>query len=443
MNSLLIYLLQSGLILGALYLIYWLFLRRDTFFGINRVYLISSVFVSLVFPLMKFSFTKGGEQTYMVFLEPIIITQDSLRESMMSNFSTTQILLSIYIIGAAFFLFRFLYRLIQIGVLIRQNGISKRFGLKVVYVPHGFTPFSFFNILFISREISDKTQLEKIVAHERIHIQQKHSADLILMEIISILQWFNPFIWLFRNSVKNIHEFQADHGVIETGYDKRDYQKLLLNQTFGVQINTLSNNFNHSLIKTRFKMMTKTKTKKAALLKMVIVVPAALILTLIFSISVTDRVIAQTDSEAKKVEKAQEPVTKSQKDEEIFTVVEEMPSFPGGKDAMFKFISTNIKYPESARKNGVHGRVFISYVVEKDGKINDVEIIRGFDKECDAEALRVVKMMPNWNPGKEKGKAVRTKFNLPIAFMLDGKGEKESKTGEVKDPPPPPKSEKK
>lgn len=189
--------------------------------------------------------------------------------------------------------------------------------------------------------------------------------------------------------------------------------------------------------------MTKTKTKKAALLKMVIVVPAALILTLIFSISVTDRVIAQTDSEAKKVEKAQEPVTKSQKDEEIFTVVEEMPSFPGGKDAMFKFISTNIKYPESARKNGVHGRVFISYVVEKDGKINDVEIIRGFDKECDAEALRVVKMMPNWNPGKEKGKAVRTKFNLPIAFMLDGKGEKESKTGEVKDPPPPPKSEKK
>ncbi len=422
-------------------MIYWIFLRRDTFFGINRIYLVFSVIASFVFPLLKISFLAGEEQTYMVLLEPIVVTTDSIKESLISNLTTNQVLLAVYFTGASIVLFHFIFRLIQILLLIRKYGIIRQQELKVVYVSSEYTPFSFFNILFISREISNKNQLEKIIAHELIHIHQKHSADLILMEIMAILQWFNPFIWLYRNSLKTIHEFQADQGVLNSGYEKHDYQQLLLNQTFGVQLNTLSNNFNHSLIKTRFKMMTKAKTKKSALLKMVFVIPAAVVLTLIFSISVTDRVVAQSDTEAKKVENAQEPVKKSQKEEVIFTVVEKMPEYSGGKEAMFKFISNNVKYPEEARKSGKQGTVYITYVVEKDGKVNDVRLIRGFDKACDEEAMRVVKMMPNWKPGMQRGEAVRVQYSLPITFNLDGKGEKESKNGEVKDPPPPPKSE--
>jgi len=435
MNSLLVYLVQSGFCLSALYLIYWLFLRRDTFFGISRVFLVFSVLASFLFPLLDISFLAGQEQTYMVLLEPVVITTDNIKETLISNLTVTQILFVAYLIGSSIVLVRFFYRLIQIGLLIRKFGIAQEDGLKVVYVSSDYTPFSFFNLLFVSKEITNKNQLKKIIAHEQIHIQQKHSADLILIEVMAILQWFNPFIWLCRKSLKTIHEFQADQGVLNLGYEKRDYQQLLLNQTFGVQLNTLSNNFNHSLIKTRFKMMTKTKTKKTALLKMVFVVPAAVVLALIFSISVTDRVIAQTDSEVKKVANTQEPVKKAQKEEVIFTVVEKMPEYPGGKEAMFKFIGSNVKYPSEARKNGIHGTSYITYIVEKDGKVNDVRLLRGFDKDCDAEAMRVVKMMPNWKPGMQKGKAVRVQYNLPISFKLDGG---KSKSGEVKDPPPPP-----
>jgi TonB family protein len=199
--------------------------------------------------------------------------------------------------------------------------------------------------------------------------------------------------------------------------------------------------------------MTKTKKKKAALLKLLFVVPTAMILTLFFSFSVTNKVVAQVEKSTKQVQQKQEP-TKSLSDEnqmkketpvkskeikDAYVVPEDMPQFPGGEEARIKYMADNIKYPENALKNGINGRVFITFVVEKDGSITGVEMLRGFDKECDAEAMRVVKMMPNWTPGRVKGQPVRTVFNMPISFKLDDKGEKEVKNREVKDPPPPPK----
>jgi len=182
--------------------------------------------------------------------------------------------------------------------------------------------------------------------------------------------------------------------------------------------------------------MTKTKTKRAALLKLLFVLPTALILTLFFSVTVTNKVVAQVDKNVKQVEQKQEPVikkaspknkpVKSKKITDAYTVAEEMPKFPGGDDARVKFLVENIKYPENARKNGIAGRVFITYVVEKDGRITGVEILRGFDDECDAEALRVVKMMPNWIPGTVDGEPVRTIFNIPISFNLDNSKKKDS-----------------
>jgi TonB family protein len=436
MNNILIYVLQSGFTLSVLYLFYWLFLRRDTFFGLNRIFLIFSLAVSFIFPLLNISFSSGREHTYMVFLEPVIIQAENVKTSIISSLSFTDLITVAYLLGALVVFILFLYKLVQMAFLISKYGITKKYGMKVVYLPKGFTPFSFFNIVFISNEVSEHHQLKEILTHEKIHIQQKHSADIILLELVTVFQWFNPFVWLYRKSIKNLHEFQADQGVINTGYNKQEYQQLLLNQTFGMELNTLSNNFNSTLIKTRFKMMTKTKTKKSALLKMVFIIPAAVALALLFSISVADRVSAQSDKEVTKVENAQEPVKKVQKEEEIFTVVEVMPKFPGGDEARINYMVNNIKYPEDARKSGKSGTVFVTYVVEKDGSITDVQILRGFYKSCDEEALRVVKAMPNWEPGKQDGKPVRVKYNIPIYFKLDSSAKKGEK--EIKDPPPPP-----
>jgi protein TonB len=102
----------------------------------------------------------------------------------------------------------------------------------------------------------------------------------------------------------------------------------------------------------------------------------------------------------------------------IFTVVEEMPGFPGGEEKLFEYLRKNIKYPPVARENGISGRVFVTFVVDKDGKVKDARILRGIAGGCDEEALRVIRAMPDWKPGKQNGRAVAVQYNLPVNFTL-------------------------
>jgi protein TonB len=102
----------------------------------------------------------------------------------------------------------------------------------------------------------------------------------------------------------------------------------------------------------------------------------------------------------------------------VFTIVEEMPTFPGGEEKMLEYIQRNTKYPAVARENNITGRVYVSFVVDKDGKINNVKVLRGIGGGCDEEAIRVVKSMPDWKAGKQNGRAVQVQFNLPVNFTL-------------------------
>ena len=118
---------------------------------------------------------------------------------------------------------------------------------------------------------------------------------------------------------------------------------------------------------------------------------------------------------------AQQPETKenSSKEEEIFIFVEQEPEFPGGENAMYQFLSSNLVYPKAARENGIQGKVFIEFIVEKNGQIDSIRVIRSVSPELDAEAVRVISMMPKWKPGKQKGENVRARFRLPINFQLE------------------------
>ena len=115
------------------------------------------------------------------------------------------------------------------------------------------------------------------------------------------------------------------------------------------------------------------------------------------------------------------PVEEEEEEEEaqIFTVVESMPDFPGGDEARIKYLNENIKYPQMARESGIQGRVFVTFVVEKDGSVTDVRVLRGIGGGCDEEAIRVIKNMPKWDAGKQRGKPVRVQFNMPILFKLN------------------------
>jgi TonB family protein len=448
MNTLILYLLQSGISLVLLYGIYWFFLRQDTFHMVNRIYLVVSVVFSLLFPLLHISLPYDGndQSTFVVMLDAVTISATTLKTSVINHLTTFQIITIIYLTGAGIFLIRFLFQLGQLFVMIHKHGISREEGLNIVFIDRNYAPFSFFNLIFINRKEVNNLNIKEIITHEQVHIHQKHSVDLIIIELMTIVQWFNPLVWLYRNSIKSIHEYLADEGVLVQGFDAINYQSLLLHQSMGIQVNELTNNFNHSLIKKRIIMITKIKSNFVARLKVLLVTPVAFFLVVAFTASPMVQSIAQVDKASDQPKDIKVTTQPEQQEEPLFTVVEVMPKFPGGEEARIDYLVNNINYPENARKAGKQGTVYVSYVVEKDGSITDVRILRGFDKDCDAEAIRVISNMPNWDPGLQRGKPVRVQFNMPIKFSLgDTEKEVDEDSGIILDsekvaPPPPPKS---
>jgi len=438
MNELVLYLLQSGISLTLLYMVYWIFLRKDTFFVVNRTFLVASVMFSLLFPLLRITWLFPAEvtSTYYVVLDAVTINASKIETSFTKNLTAMQVILVVYLTGIAIFTIRFIFQLLQLGFLVAKNGISRHEGLRIVFIDSNYSPFSFFNLIFINRKEINQQNIKEIITHEQVHIRQNHSVDLILLEILTIVQWFNPFVWFYRTSLKSVHEFLADEGVLLKGYNPVNYQNLLIGQYMGIQVNDLTNNFNHSLLKKRITMMTKSKSNYFAKLKVLLVTPVAFFLVVAFTVSPVVKTVAQVDKQTQKVEaKSQSPQDGGQN--EVFTVVEDMPKFPGGDEARANYLASNIKYPEAARKSGVQGTCYITFVIDKDGSVSDVKVLRGIGGGCDEEAVRVVKSMPKWEPGKQRGEAVRVQFNMPVKFALsDGKKE-DSKTGTPPPPPPP------
>ncbi|MEN8224288.1 MAG: M56 family metallopeptidase [Bacteroidota bacterium] len=444
MNEFITILLKSSLSIVFLYLVYVLFMKKDTFFKTNRFYLISAMLISLIIPFIDFSRFFNHEQlTYAVLLDPVVITAEGVKASMAGNPGFYQILIAIYLTGVFIFTIRFIYQIVQLIFLIRRYGISKNSGMNIIFTDKTFSPFSFFNLIFLNSTDIDDSDTKKIIQHERIHIRQWHSADLILLEILTIFQWFNPFIWLYRHAIKVLHEFLADEGVLYSGVDVNVYSALLFEQSTGIQINDLTNNFSKSLLKRRFIMMNKKKTTQFARIKLLLVLPLAVSFMLVISLSpdVMAQEVKKSNSaqQAERVVKTPTPedpppppkkiVKDAQKGQEekapIFTVVEEMPEFPGGQKALYEYMSENIQYPQQAKEKGISGTVFVSYVIEKDGSVSNIELLRGAEKSLDAEAIRVIKSMPDWKPGKQRGKAVRVQYNLPVKFTLDDKKKEE------------------
>ncbi len=440
------YLIQSLICLGCLYSLYWFLLRKETFFVLNRIYLISSVILSVLIPLFKISFdSTQTSPIYTAMLETVTYSGQSISRTINNSVPTINYISIIYFTGAIVFLIRFVFQIFQIRYFIIKYGVSLYKGTKVVYIRKKYSTFSFFNIIFINNENISDEKMDKIIAHENIHIRQRHSIDVVFLEILCIFQWFNPFVWFYKHSIKEIHEYLADDGVLGQGYSKINYQNLLFVLITGMRLNEITNNFNHSLIKKRFIMMTKSKSAHRAKLKLLLVLPLTIMLIFAFSVTASKSITAQSkNSKEKNVkqekkekslktikeiekdqkEKKEKPhltriiIEDDQKKDTVFRVVEVPPKYPGGEPARLKFFADNLKYPKQAKENGIQGKVYVSFVVEPDGSVTNIKILRGIGGGCDEEAIRVVKLMPKWEPGTQRGKNVRVQFNLPIKFSL-------------------------
>ena len=446
MNTLLLYLLESTICYSVLYSVYWFFLRRDTFFRLNRIYLLVMMVFSTLFPLLPLRWTPSyPSASIVVLLEPVLITPDLMERTLQAHMQWIELVTVVYFTGVFIFLFRFGLQLFQINRITRRFGIREYNGQQLVSVDYDYSPFSFFNLIYLNEAVVSPDRLPAIFEHERIHIRQHHTNDMMLIEIATIFQWFNPIVWLAGREMKSIHEYLADEGVLQNGISRSIYQQMILDETMGIRVNNLANNFNISLLQKRIAMMTKPKSKTWAKSKVLIALPVLIALGFILTarsfsnamdVKVNgSRVFSQTD-----VSPVPDPVIqdKPKQDQQIkiapvktgkkvYEVAEKMPSYPGGDEAMIEFLIANIKYPEGAMKNNIQGKVFVTFIVRADGSISDVKIIRGIGGGCDEEAMRVVKMMPKWNPGEQKGKPVDVQFNLPIRFALDNHKKEEPK----------------
>lgn len=245
MDTLSIYILKSFVSLCVFYLAYQFFLQKHNNFDLNRAYLLLSVLFSFVLPSIELTLTwQPINPINQILLDTITIVDQPSGLALSSGYSWQEIVKAVYFAGLAFFLSRFLWRITQLGYLVMRNGISHHDGMRVVFTENDIAPFSFFNLVFISNSDKDKAHIKEIIQHEKAHIMQFHSFDILLIESVSIIQWFNPFVWLYKKSIQQIHEYQADRQVLRNGSDRFYYQQILFTQTTGIPYNSIVNSFN-------------------------------------------------------------------------------------------------------------------------------------------------------------------------------------------------------
>lgn len=277
MKPFLIYILQSGLCLAVFYSVYELFLKRETYFQLNRIFLVSGLLLSFLIPAFPIA------SPFKTTAAPPAVDFASIPSASARGFGSADFLYVLYGIGVLVFLVRFGLQLAKLRRVVRTHGIRRLRGAKIVAVDRLSPPFSFLDIIFINQGPSLDANLRRILAHEQVHIRQLHTLDVLLMEIVLSLQWFNPFVWRYKKALQETHEYLADSGVIAQGFSSVKYQLLMFEQNVGASLFEFGNNFKKSYIKRRIMMLSKIKSAKAAKLKLLLALPLAIALVLIFA----------------------------------------------------------------------------------------------------------------------------------------------------------------
>jgi TonB family protein len=443
------YLILANVYLILFYGFYALLLRRETFFQLNRFYLVSSAIISFMVPLMQAEWARNLFITQQIkqtiyHLDPVVIYQ--LPAAPSQHLTIGQVLAIIYVGGIILLASRFILQLMVLRYNIKYNESEDA--------------YSFFKTIKLGETVSSRSV---IMAHEEVHAQQWHSADVMLIEAIMIINWFNPAVYFYRKSVKHIHEFIADRNALKSGTSKQEYALLLLSETFKTPAHELVNPFfNHSLLKQRILMLQKNNSQRTALLKYGLSAPLFALMLILSSATInTNQVITiisdkaeqvlmtpaspelrhvyavATSSDGKKITttitttpQVEEfkpsakpvPVITYQPDtvkhSRLFTAVEIPPGFKGGMPALGTYLSQNIKYPEDMRQQGLQARVIVGFVVEPNGSLSHVHALNANNISAAAEAVRVIAASPKWIPGIQNGKKVRAEYTVPIDFTL-------------------------
>ena len=407
------YLIKANVMLVVLFGFYQLISAGDTFFKWRRVALLTIYVLSLLLPTIDLSVLVNETAPLanilprMAYNLPEVTVQPTH-----DNFDWQQLAVWLYTGVALALLLRVFWQVVVVCRLAQRSERATLHGTAVCLLTGDYSPFSFFRWIFVNPDDKTPSQVQQILTHEQTHVAQWHSADALLSQLFVAAFWFNPAAWLMRLQVRNNLEYLADRSVINGGTDKKAYQYHLLAVAYRTNVATITNNFNVLPLKKRIKMMNKQTSNPLARFKYLLFVPLAVALLAMNSTAMRANV-------QKKVVKTTKVTKKTSATDKVYEVCEQMPIFPGGDAALMKYLSENVKYPALAIKAQEQGRVVVSFTVEKDGAISDVKVARSVTPSLDAEAVRVVKAMPKWTPGKQDGQPVRVRYNVPVSFKLN------------------------
>lgn len=433
--------ISTAIAVAVLWIAYRVLFINSNRLVFNRTFLIVALGFSLILPAAGLYIGRSTPQIVSyrqslfqgIMLDEVVITAEGVTistpvetiadeeavapiQEAANSFNIWKYLWLIYVIGVGVMGLMFLFKLGKIWFIIIKSPKKKMPGYTAVFTGKEHGSYSFFNYAFFPNENVNA----EIVRHEMSHIAHHHSADILFVELMMIIQWFNPFIYLYKRELQSLHEYMADRDVVATGIDKQNYMMLILQQCTAVDFSNMSNNFSFLLTKKRIKMITQSKKTKGVVIKALLTLPLFALLLFANCKSNENNTPKEEKIAATETENASSAVaTTSQGEDEVYMSVEKNPEFPGGVNAMMDYLRGNLKYPESAKKNKQEGRVFIGFIVEKDGSVSNVKVLRGVCEELDSEAVRVVKSMPTWIAGRDKGEPVRVQYTLPIVFKLN------------------------
>lgn len=453
--------------------VYDLFLKKETFFNLNRLYLLIAPILGFILPFVSLGFIQQRiPQEYIIQL-PAVVIGGGVSEMVSSgnnwwipNF--TALWIFGMVLSALLLCVKF-YKIIKLKFTANTQKFPK---FKLVTLPKTDIAFSFFNSIFLGENISEENKAS-IIAHEKIHIEQKHSLDLLFFEMLRIVFWFNPMIYLFQNRIATLHEYIAD-AKVTIQKDKKQYYQSLLSEVFQTEkISFINTFFNQSLIKKRIIMLQKSKSTKTAQFKYLLLLPIICGM-LVYTACSNDpkaeeqKNVSQSDSEVmNKINELAEAImkkgtmtpeeekalklltTEAQPGDKVYTSVQEyldetadendlavpfaaidkVPAYPdcaGDNEAMKKCFTERITAFVGENFNTKIGndlnlsgrqRIAVQFKIDKTGNIVDVKA-RAPKPELETEAIRVVQKLPQMQPGEQDGKKVSVIYSLPIVFEV-------------------------
>jgi hypothetical protein len=467
MMALLIYSIKSALVLTLLYLPYTLMLRQESFFRMNRITLLTILMLALVLPMVDIPSLANPEQPVVYEMQQriMLMTQEAETTSMSlakttRTFSWLGILALVYIIGISLALCIRLWQLFRIGQIIRGGCLwTDKSDHATIYCHiDDVAPFSWMRSIVIS-ESDYKPFGREILLHEKAHILNRHSIDILFLTLVETVQWWNPIAYLLGRSLRDVHEYEADDYVLHQGISLHNYQALLVKKALANTSYAFANNFNHSLIKKRIYMMNHPKSNPWLRSKVLYILPVMLVVLTAFATpklnekveEIVERVEKATEmkqpspqpdqqpesvptsdvTDMQSAESEEEPVIKETTADSLssedyvndvyrneYINLTQPPEFPGGMSALRTFVQLHVARALENDASMAGKRAYVQFRIKQDGTIDDIGLVRG-DIEAFHEAIKIVEQMPQWTPARRYGRVADAHFVLPVDFTND------------------------